>query len=97
MRSELDRNLRSAELQLAHARARIHFPELHVPSRMALLFRALNFRLAKRITYSRADLQLFWEKSRKRKILLIRPHRIVLNFLKDIQLFLLFVRDMARA
>jgi radical SAM superfamily enzyme YgiQ (UPF0313 family) len=97
MRSELNRNLHAAELQLAHVRARINFPELRVPSRMALLFRSLNFRMAKRITYSRADLKLFWEKRGKWKKLLIRPDRIVLNLLKDIQLFLLFVRDMARA
>jgi radical SAM superfamily enzyme YgiQ (UPF0313 family) len=97
LRQELNRNLHSAELQLAHARARIHFPELRVPSRMALAFRALNFRLAKRITYSRADLQLFWDKACQRKRLWMRPDRIVLNLLKDVQLFLIFVRDMARA
>jgi radical SAM superfamily enzyme YgiQ (UPF0313 family) len=97
MRNELNRNLHAAELQLAHVRARINFPELRVPSRMALLFQSLNFRLAKRITYSRADLKLFWEKRGKWKKILIRPDRMVLNLLKDIQLFLLFVRDMARA
>jgi hypothetical protein len=97
MRSEVNRNLHAAELQLAHVRARINFPELRVPSRMALLFRSLNFRMAKRITYSRADLKLFWEKRGKWKKILIRPDRIVMNLLKDIQLFLLFVRDMARA
>jgi radical SAM superfamily enzyme YgiQ (UPF0313 family) len=97
LRQEVNRNLHAAELQLAHARARINFPELRVPSRMALAFRALNFRMAKRITYSRADLQLFWDRTSKRKMFLIRPHKVVLNFLKDVQLFLLFVRDMARA
>ena len=96
LRQEVNRNLHSAELQLAHARARINFPELRVPSRMALAFRALNFRMAKRITYSRADLQLFWDRTSKRKMFLIRPHKVVLNFLKDVQLFLMFVRDMAR-
>jgi radical SAM superfamily enzyme YgiQ (UPF0313 family) len=97
MRNELNRNLHAAELQLAHVRARMHFPELRVPSRMSLLFRSMNFRMAKRITYSRADLKLFWEKRGKWKKLFIRPDRMVLNLLKDIQLFLLFVRDMARA
>jgi radical SAM superfamily enzyme YgiQ (UPF0313 family) len=97
LRQDVNRNLHAADLQLAHARARIHFPELHVPSRMALAFRALNFQMAKRITYSRADLQLFWDKTRKRKMTWIRPHQVVLNFLKDAQLFLLFIRDMARA
>jgi radical SAM superfamily enzyme YgiQ (UPF0313 family) len=97
LREEANRNLHAAELQLAHARARIHFPELRVPSRLALAFRNLNFRMAKRITYSRADLQLFWERACRPKMLLIRPDKIVLNFLKDMQLFLLFVRDLAKA
>jgi radical SAM superfamily enzyme YgiQ (UPF0313 family) len=96
LRQELNRNLHSAELQLAHARARIQFPELRVPSRMALAFRALNFRLAKRITDSRADLQLFWAKACQRKSVWMRPDKVVLNFLKDVQLFLMFVRDLAR-
>ncbi|MBN1571129.1 MAG: radical SAM protein [Acidobacteria bacterium] len=96
LKNELNRNLRSAELQLAHIRTRIHFPELHVPSKIALAFRALNFRMAKRITYSRADLQLFWNRTGKKKMLLFRPDKMVLNFLKDVQLFLLFLRDMAR-
>jgi radical SAM superfamily enzyme YgiQ (UPF0313 family) len=97
MRDDLNRNLHAAELQLAHVRARMNFPELRVPSRMSLLFRSLNFRMAKRITYSRADLKLFWEKRGRWRKIFIRPDRMVLNLLKDIQLFLLFVRDMARA
>lgn len=97
LKLELNRNLHSAELQLAHVRARIHFPELRVPSRMALAFRALNFRMAKRITYTRADLQLFWDKAGKKKMLLLRPDKLALNFLRDVRLFVMFVRDMARA
>jgi radical SAM superfamily enzyme YgiQ (UPF0313 family) len=96
LQRELDRNLRAAELQLAHVRARIQFPELRVPSKMALVFRALNFRLAKRITYSRADLQLFWAKACQRKSIWMRPDKIALNFLRDVELFLMFVRDLAR-
>ena len=90
LRAGVNRNLLAAELQLAHARARLNFPELRVPSRLALAFRALNFRMAKRITYTRADLQLFWEKTRKRKMFLLRPHKVVLNFLRDVQLFVMF-------
>ncbi len=96
LRQELNRNLHSAELQLAYVRARIHFPELRVPSRLTLALRGLNFRLAKRITYSRADLKLFWNRSCKRKILLIRPDKFVSHLLRDVQLFLLFMRDLAR-
>ena len=90
LRQDLNRNLHSAELQLAHARAR-----LRVPSRLALAFRDLNFRMANRITYSRADLQLFWKKSCG-KMLLVRPDRVVRNFVKDVQLFLLFVRAVVK-
>ena len=97
LRNQVNRNLHSAELQLAHVRARLHFPELRVPSRPALAFRDLNFRMAKRITYSRADLQLFWQRTGKMKMLFLRPHKVVLSFLKDLQLFVLFVRDVASA
>jgi radical SAM superfamily enzyme YgiQ (UPF0313 family) len=96
LRQEVNRNLRSAELQIAHVRTRIQFPELRVPSRLALAFRNLNFRMAKRITYTRGDLALFWNRSCRPKMVLFRPDRVIVNFLKDIQLFLLFVRDLAR-
>jgi hypothetical protein len=97
LRAGVNRNLRSAELQLAHVRARLQFPEVSVPSRRALAFRSLNFHLAKRITYTRADLQLFWEKARSKKIFLLRPHKVALNFLRDVQLFVMFIRDLAKA
>ena len=97
LRLEVNRNLRSAELQLAHARTRMHFPELRVPSRLALAFRNLNFRLAKRITYSRNDQKLFWRRIRRPATLFVRPDKAVFHFLKDVQLFFLFVRDLARA
>jgi radical SAM superfamily enzyme YgiQ (UPF0313 family) len=93
LRKEVNRNLHSAELQLAHVRARMHFPELRVPSRLALAFRNLNFRMAKQITYSRADLKMFWKRRRSK---MLRPDKVFLNLLKDIQLFVLFVRDLAR-
>ncbi len=96
LRLQVNRNLRSAELQLAHVRARIHFPELRVPSRLSLAFRNLNFRMAKRITYSRSDLKMFWKRKYGRKMTLFRPDRIALNFLKDVQLLLLFILDLAR-
>ena len=96
LRKEVNRNLHSAELQMAHVRARINFPELRVPSRLALALRNVNFRLAKRTTYSRADLQAFWEKTRRRRMILLRPDRLAWNFLMDVQLFLLFVRDLAQ-
>jgi 1-deoxy-D-xylulose 5-phosphate reductoisomerase len=96
LREEVNRNLHTAELQLAHMRTRIHFPELHVPSRLALKFRNLNFRMAKRITYSRADLQTFWKRTYRRRMTLIRPDRIAWNFIMDVQLFLLFLSALSR-
>ncbi|HTY64661.1 MAG TPA: radical SAM protein [Acidobacteriota bacterium] len=96
LRAGVNRNLQSAELQLAHVRARIQFPEVRVPSKPALAFRSLNFRLAKRITYTRADLQMFWEKARSKKTFLLRPHKVALNFLRDVQLFVMFMRDLAK-
>ncbi len=96
LRKEVNRNLHSADLQLAHIRARINFPEVRVPSRLALAFRHFNLQMAKRITYTRGDLKLFWKRAHSGKMLLIRPDKVFLNLLKDIQLLLLFVRDLAR-
>jgi radical SAM superfamily enzyme YgiQ (UPF0313 family) len=93
-REEVNRNLRTAELQLAHYRAKVHVPELHVPSKLALAFRDLNFGLAKRITYSRADIQRFWagtwRKWHRKKIFHIPPHKIIMHFLREAQLIVLF-------
>jgi radical SAM superfamily enzyme YgiQ (UPF0313 family) len=96
LRKQVNRNLHAAELQLAHMRARLRFPELRVPSRLSLAFRALNFEMTKRLAYSRDDLKNFWRRSGKLKLLLARPHKAVLTLLKDLQLFLIFMRDLAR-
>jgi hypothetical protein len=97
LRKQLNRNLHSAELQLAHIRAHLQFPELRIPSKLSLAFRDLNFSMATRLTYSRSDLKQFWQRSHFFRAFIIRPHKAVLNFLKDIQLFLLFVKDLAKA
>jgi radical SAM superfamily enzyme YgiQ (UPF0313 family) len=97
LRKQVNRNLHSAELQLAHVRARIHFPELRVPSRLSLAFRNLNFRMAKSLTYSRSDLKFFWRRTYCRSTMIVRPDKVAWNFLKDFQLFLLFMRALARA
>ena len=100
-RDEVNRNLRAAELQIAHYRAKVHVPELRVPSRLSLALRDFNLDLARRVTYSRADIQKFWNKTwkswRRRKILLIRPHKVFLNFLRDAELMLLFAVALLRA
>jgi radical SAM superfamily enzyme YgiQ (UPF0313 family) len=99
-REEVNCNLRLAELQLAYYRTKIHVPELHVPTKLALAFRDLNFGLAKRITYSRADIQKFWagtwRKWRRKKIFHIPPHKVITHLLRDVQLFLLFAAALLR-
>jgi radical SAM superfamily enzyme YgiQ (UPF0313 family) len=100
MRKELNRSLHAAELRLAHLRARVHVPDLNVPSSVALAFRDLNISVAQRVTYTRADLNLFWRKTRerwsRRQFLRIHPLRIILNFIRDAQLFVLFAAALMR-
>ncbi|MCL2012799.1 MAG: radical SAM protein [Cystobacterineae bacterium] len=96
LRKQLKRNLRSAELQLAHIRTRLHFPEIRVPSRLSLAFRNFSFSMSKRLIYSRRDLKLFWRRSFRAKTLFARPHKVAFHLLKDLQLFLIFIRDMVR-
>jgi len=94
LRKHLKRNLRSAELQLAYVRARLHFPEIRVPSRLALMLRNFSFSMSKRLTYSRRDLKFFWQRTFRPKTLFARPHKVVFHLLKDAQLFLLFIKDL---
>lgn len=100
LRRELKRNLRAAEVQLAHARARVRFPELRVPSRIALSLRSLDFRAAKRFTFTRSDLSRFWMRTwiqfRRGQWLRIYPHKVIGNGLRDLQLLTLFTVDLMR-
>jgi len=100
LRGELNRNLRAGELRLAHIRTRVHFPDLRVPSRVALIFRDLNLSVAKRVTYTRSDLNQFWKKTRerwsRRQFLRIYPHKVVLHLVRDVQLLVLFAADLMR-
>ncbi|NWG13072.1 MAG: radical SAM protein [Acidobacteria bacterium] len=100
LREEVNRNLRAAELQIAYYRAKVHVPDLHVPSRLSLAFRDFNLSLAKRVTYSRADLREFWKRtwdSPRIRILLTPPHRLFLNLLRDAELMFLFAVAILRA
>ena len=100
IRAEVHRNLHAAELQIAHIRAKAHFPGLHVPSRLALRLRNLNFGIAARITDSRADLQQFWARTRERlrrgQFLRIRPLKVAHALVRDTLLLLLFAIALAR-
>ena len=96
IRQEAGRSLQAAELRLAYLRTKAQVPDLGIPSRMSLMLRDFNLALAKRVTYSRGDLKRFWSRTwgnlRRRQLFSIRPHRILLNFVRDIQLFVLFMR-----
>jgi radical SAM superfamily enzyme YgiQ (UPF0313 family) len=100
LREEAQRGLRGAELQLAYARTRVHFPELRIPSRVTLMFRCLNVSFAKRVTCSRADLDRFWYKTRKRwqrgHLFLIHPLRVATHLIRDAQLFFVFALALLR-
>jgi len=76
-------------------------PEHRVPSRLSLALQDLNLDLAKRATYSRADIQEFWNKTcnnwRRRKIFPTRPERVSPNFLRDAESMLLFAVALLRA
>ncbi len=101
LQQEAGRSLRAAELQIAHIRAKVHFPELRVPSRFALKLRDLNFNLTRRLTYSRADLDRFWRRTRwywrRRHLLGIPPHKLALHLFRDANLLLQFAFALARA
>jgi radical SAM superfamily enzyme YgiQ (UPF0313 family) len=101
IRKDAGRSLRTAELRLAYHRAKTHVPDLGVPSRVTFALRDFNLALANRVTYSRGDLKRFWDRTwanfRRRRLFRIRPHRILINFVRDVQLFVLFVRALVRS
>jgi len=100
LREEAQRGLRSAELRLAYARTRVHFPELRIPSRVALMFRHVNVSFAQRVTCSRADLDRFLVQDQKRwqrgQLFLIHPLRVAAHLIRDGQLFLVFALALLR-
>lgn len=100
-REAAGRRLRTAELRLAYMKARVQFPELRMPSRLALWLRALNLGLTRRITDSRADLRRFWNQTirrwRRHQLYRIPPHKLALATYRDLRLLLLFAFDLMRA
>jgi hypothetical protein len=93
--------LKLADLQAAFESARTHFPTLRIPSKLHLLWARWMPLLAPSKVYTRADLDLFWcatkQRWAERQWFRIPPHRIAFNFLRDAQLFLLFVFHLSRA
>jgi hypothetical protein len=92
--------LKVADLQLAHLRAKVHFPALHVPSKLQLAWAKWYPLLAPSKVYTRADLDTFWRTARlhwdQRRWFRIPPHRLALNVFRDAQLSLLFVIHLVR-
>ena len=93
--------LKLADLQLAHFRAKMHFPTLRVPSKLDLFWAKWYPLLASRTVYTRADLDSFWDTVKERwngrQWFLIPPHRFVLNLFRDVQISLMFFIHLRRA
>jgi radical SAM superfamily enzyme YgiQ (UPF0313 family) len=93
--------LRLADVQLAHLRAKMHFPSLRVPSKLHLLWARWYPLLAPNKVYTRTDLDAFWEAVkqnwRERRWFRIPPHLVALNMFRDAQLSLLFFLQLVRA
>jgi radical SAM superfamily enzyme YgiQ (UPF0313 family) len=92
--------LKVADLQLAHLRAKVHFPSLRVPSKLHLLWAKWYPLLASSKVYTRADLDAYWQSARQRwrehRWFQISPFRVALNAFRDAQLFLMFCFHMGR-
>lgn len=90
-----------ADLQLAYRQAKIHFPALHVPSKLQLFWVKWYPMLAPGKVLTRADLKCFWhttrQRWRQRNWLQIPLFRLLFNLIRDIQLCLIFLARLARA
>src|SRR5712692_3555870 len=92
--------LKVADLQLAHLRAKVRFPSVRVPSKLHLLWAKWYPLLASNKVYTRADLDAYWQSARQRwrehRWFQISPFRVALNAFRDAQLFLMFCFHMGR-
>jgi len=92
--------LRLADLQLAHMRAKMHFPAVRVPSKLHLLWARWYPLLAPNKVYTRADLDNFWLTTKQRwhdrQWLRIPPHLVAFNMFRDAQLQLMFFMHLVR-
>jgi radical SAM superfamily enzyme YgiQ (UPF0313 family) len=93
--------LKLADLQLAHLRAKMHFPALRVPSKLRLAWARWSPLTAPGLVYTRADLDAFWRSVKRHwaahRWFRIPPHRLVMNLFRDAQLSLMFFYHLARA
>lgn len=101
LRASARRRLSLAEIQLAHARARIHVPTLKVPTRLTLYWLRWNLWLAQRKVYTRADIDDCWrsvlQNLRQHRIFRISPLRVASNLWLDFQVTLMFAFAILRA
>jgi hypothetical protein len=92
--------LRLADLQLAHMRAKMHFPAVRVPSKLQLLWARWYPLLSPNKVYTRADLDNFWQTTKQRwherQWVRIHPHLVAFNMFRDVQLQLLFFMQLVR-
>ena len=92
--------LKLADLQSAYLRAKEHFPTLRVPSKVHLFWAKWNPLFVPGKVYTRADLHAFWENVRQRweerSLFRIPVYLVPLNFMRDLQISLLFLFHMAR-
>ncbi|MBZ5552733.1 MAG: radical SAM protein [Acidobacteriia bacterium] len=101
LRASARRRLSLAEIQLAHARARIHVPTIRVPSKVTLYWQNWHLWMASRKVYTRADIDECWQSVvqniRQRRILRISPFRVLTNMWLDFQVTLMFAFAILRA
>lgn len=101
IRASARRRLSVAEMQIAHARARLQMPSVRVPSKVTLYWQKSHLWLGSRKVYTRADLHEYWEyvkeNLRERRIFRISPLRVANNLWLDFQVTLMFAFAILRA
>jgi hypothetical protein len=89
-----------ADLQDAYARAKEYFPSLRVPSKFRLFWAKWHPLIFQNSVYTRADLHAFWtrvsEHWHDQSWFRIPVHKVPLNFVRDLQLSILFLFHLAR-
>jgi radical SAM superfamily enzyme YgiQ (UPF0313 family) len=89
-----------ADLQGAYLRAKEHFPSLRVPSKFTLFWAKWHPLIFQNSAYTRADLHAFWTRVsagwNDRRWFRIPVHKVPLNFLRDLQLSILFLFHLSR-
>jgi radical SAM superfamily enzyme YgiQ (UPF0313 family) len=89
-----------ADLQEAYARAKEYCPSLRVPSKFRLFWAKWHPLIFQNSVYTRADLHAFWTRVsqnwHEQSWFRIPVHKVPLNFLRDLQLSILFLFHLAR-